>query len=86
MGVRARDGRTAFAVPGGNEMIMLITAVLGTIWFGVLLVTGRLGFLALIMAVGGGYMWFRYRQTRIQGRARYDADSGFPHAIASTTE
>ncbi|MEO5596706.1 MAG: hypothetical protein ABIQ97_06115 [Lysobacteraceae bacterium] len=86
MAVRTRDGRTAFAIPSGNETIMLMTAVVGALWFTVLLVTGKLGILALIMAIGGSYMWFRYRQTRIQGRARYDADSSFPHAVASTTE
>jgi hypothetical protein len=56
MGVRTRDGRTAFAIPSGNEKIMLMTAVIGSIWFIVLLLTARFGFLALIMMLAGGYI------------------------------
>ena len=59
MGVRTRDGRTAFAIPSGNEKIMLMAAVVGAIWFIELLLTSRIGFLTLIMMVAGGYLWLR---------------------------
>jgi hypothetical protein len=76
--MRTRDGRSAFAIPSGNERIMLVAAIAGAVGFVVLLLLGKgIGLLALALAVLGGIGYFKYRSTRIEGRARYDADSGY---------
>ena len=78
--MRTSDGRSAFAIPSGNERIMLVASIAGWVGFVVLLLLGKgLGLLALALALGvlGGIGWFRYRSTRIEGRARYDSDSGY---------
>ena len=76
--VRTRDGRSAFAIPTGNEKIMLMMAIVGLGGFGLLLLLGnRLGLLSLILGGLGVTGYFRYRRTRLDARARYDADSGY---------
>jgi hypothetical protein len=76
--MRTRDGRSAFAIPSGNERIMLVAAIVGWIGFVVLLLLGKgIGLLSLALGVLGGIGYFKYRRTRLEGRARYDADSGF---------
>jgi hypothetical protein len=76
--MRTRDGRAAFAIPSGNERIMLMAAIVGAVGFVVLLLLGKgIGLLALALAVLGGIGYFKYRSTRIEGRARYDADSDY---------
>jgi hypothetical protein len=81
--MRTRDGRSAFAIPSGNERIMLMTAIVGAVGFVVLLLLGKgIGLLALVMAVLGTIGWFKYRSTRIEGRAKYDADSGYTEGFA----
>ena len=78
MGVRTSDGRAAFAMPSGNEKIMLIAAIVGALWFtGVLLTRGGVALLGLAMAVLGGYFYFSYRKLRTEIRARFDADAGY---------
>ena len=74
---RTRDGRSAYALPSGNEKIMMMAAIVGSAWFAVRLATGGIAFLALLLAIGGSAGWFAYRRTRIDIRARYDADSGY---------
>ena len=75
--MRTRDGRSAFKIPSGNERIMLMAAVVGAVGFVVLLLLGKgIGLLALAMAVLGGIGYFKYRSTRIEGRARYDSEFG----------
>jgi hypothetical protein len=76
--MRTRDGRSAFAIPSGNERIMLMAAIVGAVGFVILLALGKgIGLLALAMAVLGTIGYFKYRGTRIEGRARYDADAGY---------
>ena len=76
--VRTSDGRSAFAIPSGNERIMLVAAIVGWIGFVVLLLLGKgIGLLALALGVLATFGYFRYRRTRLEGRARYDADSGY---------
>ena len=76
--MRTRDGRSAFAIPSGNERIMLMMAVVGLLGFVLLLLMGKgIGLLALILGVLGVFGWLSYRRTRLEGRARYDADAGF---------
>ena len=78
LGVRTKDGRSAFAIPSGNERIMLMAAVAGLAWFLIVLLTrGDLALLGLILGVGGAFGYFSYRKTRIESRTRYDADSGY---------
>ena len=75
---RTSDGRAAFAIPSGNERIMLVAAIVGLAGFVILLLLGKgIGLLALILGVLGAFGYFRYRRTRIEGRARYDADAGY---------
>jgi hypothetical protein len=72
---RSKDGRSAYAIPSGNERIMLMAAIVGAVWFAVVLITrGDVALLSLVLAVGGGFGFFSYRSTRLQSRARYDAD------------
>jgi hypothetical protein len=81
--MRTRDGRAAFAIPSGNERIMLMAAIVGAIGFVVLLLLGKgIGLLALAMAVLGGIGYFKYRSTRLEGRARYDADADYTQSFA----
>lgn len=73
--VRTRDGRAAFAIPSGNERIMLMAAIVGAVGFVVLLLLGKgIGLFALVLGVLGTFGYLSYRKTRIEGRALYDAD------------
>ena len=77
-GLRASDGRSAFESPTGNERVMLVAAAVGFAGFLVLLLMGnRLGLLALVLGVLGTLGYVSYRRTRLEARARYDADSGY---------
>jgi hypothetical protein len=72
---RSKDGRSAYAIPSGNERIMLMAAIVGLIWFTIVLITrGSVAWLSLVLAIAGGFGFFSYRSTRIESRARYDAD------------
>lgn len=76
LAMRCSDGRAAFAMPSGNERIMLIVTIVGFASLIVVLVArGALTILGLLLAVGGsiGYGW--YRQLRTKGKAAYDADA-----------
>jgi hypothetical protein len=76
-GARTNDGRSSFALPTGNEKIMLLMAIVGLGGFAVMLLLGnRLGLLALVLGVLGAIGYFRYRSTRLEACARYDADAG----------
>jgi hypothetical protein len=76
--VRTSDGRTAFAIPSGNERIMLVAAIVGLAGFVILLMLGKgIGLLALVLGVLGVLGWLSYRRTRLDARARYDADAGY---------
>jgi hypothetical protein len=82
-GIRTRDGRSAFSIPTGNERIMLLAAIFGLVGFLVMLLAGKgLGMLALLVGVLGAAGYFKYRSTRIEGRARFDADSGYTSGFA----
>ena len=74
--VRTHDGLSAYAIPSGNEKIMMIAAIVGSAWFAILLATGGFTILGLLAGIFGSIGWFVYRKTRIDIRARYDADSG----------
>jgi hypothetical protein len=77
-GMRTRDGRASFAVPTGNEKIMLVMAIVGVVVFvGSLLLGKGIGLLAAILAVLGALGYFKYRSTRLEARARFDADAGY---------
>ncbi len=81
--MRTRDGRSAFAIPSGNERIMLMAAIVGAVGFAILLLLGKgVGLLALASAVLGGIGYLKYRRTRIEGRARFDADSDYTQGFA----
>jgi hypothetical protein len=81
--VRTSDGRSAFAIPSGNERIMLLMAVAGLAGFVILLLLGKgIGLLSLVLGVLGVFGWLSYRRTRIDGRARYDADAGYDSSIS----
>lgn len=82
-GMRTRDGRSAFAVPSGNEKIMLVMAIVGLIVLvGSLLLGKGIGLLALIVTVLGGVGYSKYRSDRIQAQARFDADSEYTRGFA----
>ncbi|HEX8626007.1 MAG TPA: hypothetical protein VF782_13155 [Allosphingosinicella sp.] len=82
-GMRTRDGRAAFAVPTGNERIMMMMAFAGLGAFIVLLLLGKgVALLALAFGALGAFGWFKYRSTRIEGRARFDADSEYTSGFA----
>ena len=77
--MRTRDGRSAFAIPSGNERIMLMMAIAGLFWVTIMLVTrDAITFLGLILAILGAIGWYRYRATRLEGRRLYDADAAYP--------
>ncbi|HEX8224542.1 MAG TPA: hypothetical protein VF605_12060 [Allosphingosinicella sp.] len=77
-GVRTRDGRSGFAIPTGNEKIMLLMAFAGLGGFCLMvLLANKMGLLSLILGVLGVVGYFRYRRTRLEARARYDGDSGY---------
>ncbi|MEO8461128.1 MAG: hypothetical protein ABI451_11420 [Dokdonella sp.] len=77
--MRTKDGRAAFVMPSGNEKIMMIAALGGLLWLVMVLLTrDAITFLGLAMALFGGFAWWSYRKMRIENRARYDADSGYP--------
>ncbi len=77
-GARTRDGRSGFAIPTGNEKIMLLMAIVGLGGFAIMLLLGnRLGLLSVILGVLGVVGFYRYRRTRLEARARYDGDSGY---------
>lgn len=74
--VRTADGRSAFAMPSGNERIMLMAMIAGVILFGVMLVSrGSVSILGVALALLGGFAYFSYRKLRVASRARFDADS-----------
>jgi hypothetical protein len=82
-GIRTRDGRAAFAVPSGNEKIMLAMGIIGLIVLvGSLLLGKGIGLLALIVTVLGAVGYSKYRSDRIQARARFDADSEYTRGFA----
>jgi hypothetical protein len=75
---RTSDGRSAFAIPSGNERIMLVMAVAGLAGFVILLLIGKgIGLLSLVLGVLGAIGYWKYRSTRIDGRTRFDADAGY---------
>lgn len=75
---RTKDGRSAFAIPSGNERIMRMTALVGLAWILFMALTrGGIPILGTLLAVGGALGWFSYRKTRLESRARFDADSGY---------
>ena len=77
-GMRTRDGRSSFTIPTGNEKIMLMMAIVGlVVVVGSLLLGKGIGLLAVILLVLGAIGYFKYRSTRIEARARFDADSGY---------
>lgn len=77
-GIRTSDGRAAFAIPSGNERIMLMAAVVGLAAFVVLLLLGKgIGLLALVLGVLATWGYLSYRRTRLEARARYDSDAGY---------
>jgi hypothetical protein len=82
-GIRTRDGRSAFAVPTGNERIMLAMAVAGlVVFFGSLFLGKGVGLLAVILAVLGAFGYLKYRSTRLEARSRYDADCEYTRSFA----
>ena len=77
-GMRTSDGRAAFEIPSGNERVMLVTAIVGwTAFVILLLLRNGLGLLALALGVLGSIGYVSYRRTRLEARARYDADAGY---------
>lgn len=82
--VRTKDGRSAYTIPSGNERIMMMAAIVGFVWFLIaLLMHGQLALLGLILGIGGSFGYFSYRKTRLESRARYDADSGYATGSAA---
>ena len=79
LGVRTKAGGSAFAIPSGNERIMLMMAIAGLFWVTIMLLTrDAITFLGLILAILGAIGWYRYRATRLEGRRLYDADAAYP--------
>jgi hypothetical protein len=82
-GIRTRDGRSAFAVPTGNEQIMMMMTFAGLGAFIVLLLLGKpVALLALAFGGLGAFAYFKYRSTRTEARARFDADEGYTQSFA----
>ena len=76
--IRTRDGRSAYGLANGNERTMLMTTIIGWVSFVFFILVGKgIGLLALALGVLGGIGYFKYRKTRIEGRALYDSDSGY---------
>ena len=74
---RTQDGRSAFAIPTGNEKLMLMMAIVGLGGFAIMLLFGsKIGLLSLILGVLGVIGSIRYRRDRVEARARYDGDAG----------
>jgi hypothetical protein len=81
--MRTRDGRSAFAIPSGNERIMFMMSIVGLVGFAILLMLGKgIGWLALILGVLGVLGYSSYRSTRIEARARFDGDSDYTKSFA----
>lgn len=75
---RTRDGRSAFAIPTGNEKLMLMMAIVGLGGFAIMLIFGsKIGLLSLILGVLGVIGSIRYRRDRLEARARYDSDASY---------
>jgi hypothetical protein len=82
-GMRTRDGRAAFAVPSGNERIMLVCAIVGLLVFvGALLLGKGIGLLGVVPAIFGSVGYFKYRSDRIGARARFDSDTEYTSGFA----
>ncbi|HEU0097815.1 MAG TPA: hypothetical protein VFQ67_03480 [Allosphingosinicella sp.] len=82
-GMRTRDGRSAFAIPTGNEQIMMMMTFAGLGAFIVFVLLGKpVALLALALGGLGAFAYFKYRSTRMEGRARFDADSDYAGRIA----
>ena len=82
-GLRTRDGRSAFAIPTGNEKIMLAMAIVSlAVVVGSLLLGKGLGLFSAILAVLGAVGYFKYRSDRIAARARYDSDTEYTRGFA----
>jgi hypothetical protein len=81
--MRTRDGRSAFAIPTGNEQIMMMMTFAGLGAFIVLLLLGK-AFAMVALALGGlgAFAWFKYRNTRLEARARYEADAEYTRGFA----
>lgn len=76
--VRTKDGRSAYAIPSGNERIMMMAGIAGLAWFVMMLLTrGGITVLGLVLGIAGAFGYFSYRKIRIESKARYDADSGY---------
>jgi hypothetical protein len=81
--VRTREGRSAFAIPTGNEKLMLMMAIIGLGAFAVMLLLGsKIGLLSLMLGVLGVIGSIRYRRDRTEARARYDSDSEYTQSFA----
>ena len=75
-GARTVDGRSNFVVPSGNERIMLMMALVGPAAFLITLFTrSAIMVLALLLSILGAVGFVRYRKTRIEAKALYDADA-----------
>jgi hypothetical protein len=82
-GLRTQDGRSAFAIPNGNEKLMLMMAIVGLGGFAIMLIFGsKIGLLSLILGVLGVIGSIRYRRDRLEAQARYDADSEYTKSFA----
>jgi hypothetical protein len=82
-GMRTRDGRSAFAIPTGNEQIMMMMTFAGLGAFIVFALLGKpVALLALALGALGAFAYFKYRSTRIEGRARFDADVDYTSGFA----
>ncbi|HEV2747537.1 MAG TPA: hypothetical protein VGW34_09605 [Allosphingosinicella sp.] len=86
-GARTSDGRADFQVPSGNERTMIIMAVAGAAAFAITLVTrNAIMLLGAILGVLGAVGYVRYRRTRLEARARYDADAGYAQGLAAAAD
>lgn len=75
MAMRCKDGRHAFAIPSGEERIMLGLIIAGfCVLIGVFAARGTLSNPGLLMAIGGSVAYAVLRLIRMTVRAAYDAD------------
>ena len=82
---RTGDGRSAFAIPTGNEKLMRMMAIVGLGGFCAMIVFGnRMGLLSLVLGVLGVIGAVRYRRDRLEARARFDADADYPSSSSSS--